>query len=855
MESIERQLEILLPLDGSLCSMCNDCCTFVKNCSIAESEDAPKEIIKDDTLLPNRSIDLQEFPHVEVKKEETEPIESDDDCRNSDDEPNSEDISSFNHKDSVRENRDEATFLPTRKRIWKGPREKKHFCPTCSMKFNRPHLLREHVIEEHQQEKMAFSCHTCSKRFSCKRKLTLHEISHLPMREGLIYPCPHCDKKFNHKYKIPSHIRAMHSGDKPFVCEECGNSFKTKGALNAHQISHIDERPFQCENCSKKFKTQRALKKHDKDTHKETLHDCPHCELKLKSSRTLKMHLLVHSDVKNFKCNYCGSEFKRRKTLKDHLILHTGQRPYECPFCDKTFANGSNLISHKKKSHPIQLAAQEASGEQPRIVVLPRLEQLQPNTKMFEIWQSWCRLCAHRNSTERDAVYKKDSIRDHLDVINKYFVISLSPLEEESSICEECCGFLTKLHHFGDQCSKTDQMFKELIQQKNLSETELQSIRVKYGVDTEEIKYSTLLSCVETGEESKQENTSEPSESLDQPLNRLESDYSESVKEEALEIKAIAAPRKLDQRDEEDSDYVAEEAQMHSEDEDEVDEPKAKKQHRPKRPPKTKFNICEICSKVYSRRALLNVHIRDKHTEEGLPYACSQCPKRFVTEKKLKVHETIHLPEEEKYIHPCSFCGKKFRTVENLQAHVRAMHVRDKPYVCEECGKSFRKRGALTYHQMSHSDERSFQCSYCPKKFKNRPSLKRHLDIHNDQMYECPHCDLKLKTKITLRMHMLVHSDIKKYKCHYCGNEYKRAKTFKDHLFLHTGQRPYECPFCDKTFASGANCRSHKKKAHPAELAALEASGIQSTSRNIPTLEHLQSKNIPTGRYTKRIDI
>ncbi|XP_055682147.1 zinc finger protein 813-like isoform X2 [Lutzomyia longipalpis] len=381
-----------------------------KFCSIAESEDAQMEIIKDDPMLSNRSIDLQEFPHVAVKKEvndveviaklrkrgrprkrnqttnvpktlikkETEPIESDDDCRNSDDEHNSEDISSFNHKDSVRENRDEATFLPKRKRIWKGPREKKHFCPTCSMKFNRPHLLREHVIEEHQQEKMAFSCHTCSKRFSCKRKLTLHEISHLPMREGLIYPCPHCDKKFNHKYKIPSHIRAMHSGDKPFVCEECGNSFKTKGALNAHQISHIDERPFQCENCLKKFKTQRALKKHDKDTHKETLHDCPHCELKLKSSRTLKMHLLVHSDVKNFKCNYCGSEFKRRKTLKDHLILHTGQRPYECPFCDKTFANGSNLISHKKKSHSIQLAAQEASGEQPRIVVLPRLEQLQP---------------------------------------------------------------------------------------------------------------------------------------------------------------------------------------------------------------------------------------------------------------------------------------------------------------------------------------------------------------------------------------------------------------------------------------------------------------------------------------------
>ncbi|XP_055712280.1 zinc finger protein 184-like isoform X1 [Phlebotomus papatasi] len=265
-----------------------------------------------------------------------------------------------------------------RKRIWKGPREKKHFCIECPKKFNRPHLLKEHILEEHRQEEMAHMCSVCSKRFSCAKKLKIHEISHLPVTEGLIYSCPHCDKKFNHKYKIPSHIRAMHTDDKPFVCEECGNSFKTRGALNAHQISHTEERTFQCSNCPKKFKNQRALKRHDEDTHQDTTHECPHCDLKLKNRRTFRSHLLVHSDIKKYKCNYCGSEFKRRKTFKDHLILHSGQRPYECPFCDKTFANGSNCLSHKRKAHPVELAALAASGEPTKITILPKLEHLQP---------------------------------------------------------------------------------------------------------------------------------------------------------------------------------------------------------------------------------------------------------------------------------------------------------------------------------------------------------------------------------------------------------------------------------------------------------------------------------------------
>jgi uncharacterized Zn-finger protein len=47
------------------------------------------------------------------------------------------------------------------------------------------------------------------------------------------------------------HHAAVHSGSKPFVCDECGASFARKESLKRH--THSDIRPFLCSVCGKTF--------------------------------------------------------------------------------------------------------------------------------------------------------------------------------------------------------------------------------------------------------------------------------------------------------------------------------------------------------------------------------------------------------------------------------------------------------------------------------------------------------------------------------------------------------------------------------------------------------------------------
>lgn len=96
---------------------------------------------------------------------------------------------------------------------------------------------------------------------------------------------------------------------------------------------------------------------------------------------------------------------------------------------------------------------------------------------------------------------------------------------------------------------------------------------------------------------------------------------------------------------------------------------------------------CPLCEIDFENKRRYDTHMRENHPKSENPFACSKCPKRFPSFSKLQRHDVVHLPDELKLIHQCEFCDKKFSKLVNVQAHIRAIHTRDRPFICEECGK------------------------------------------------------------------------------------------------------------------------------------------------------------------------
>ncbi|KAL9543827.1 hypothetical protein MBANPS3_007924 [Mucor bainieri] len=74
---------------------------------------------------------------------------------------------------------------------------------------------------------------------------------------------------------------------------------------------------------------------------------CNQCDQSFSRSHNLKSHLATHSPDKPFQCDICNHFFRRQHDLKRHQKLHTGERPYVCACCSRSFARLDALNRHQ----------------------------------------------------------------------------------------------------------------------------------------------------------------------------------------------------------------------------------------------------------------------------------------------------------------------------------------------------------------------------------------------------------------------------------------------------------------------------------------------------------------------------
>ncbi|NWX14992.1 ZN408 protein, partial [Aegotheles bennettii] len=160
-------------------------------------------------------------------------------------------------------------------------------CPQCDKAYRTKRELQEHQVLHTCPASSGCRCAMCGRHLANPGSLLNHMRLHMGERP---YASPYCNKDFRQQSNLREHLR-LHTGEKPYkyrfcsdafpklpelrrhlishtgeahLCTVCGKALRDPHTLRAHERLHTGERPFCCEQCSKSYTLATKLQRHQK---------------------------------------------------------------------------------------------------------------------------------------------------------------------------------------------------------------------------------------------------------------------------------------------------------------------------------------------------------------------------------------------------------------------------------------------------------------------------------------------------------------------------------------------------------------------------------------------------------------